>query len=156
MCLWLVSYNDECVHAMDTDGLLEKMTEVVRSVQKEKVLRVFIATLRVRWMIVFLVSCYLRLVIGRAELVMDCGCSGGEDSRFAWSGWGGYRHCRQQNVVSAGNLNEDLIEIGFLKTAQLLSSKKWSDEDIAEDLKFIVETLESNVTELRYRIHVTH
>lgn len=100
----------------------------------------------------------LAAVSGRKGLSPEVAIGGGLWAVFAVAcgltiGSALVRYRRQQNVVSAGNLNEDLIEIGFLKTAQLLSSKKWSDEDIAEDLKFIVETLESNVTELRYRIH---
>lgn len=64
-----------------------------------------------------------------------------------------------RNIVKSGQLNEVLVDLGLLKAVQQLSNKKWSDEDIVEDLKFLAESLQLEVRELstfeKYQKEVT-
>jgi hypothetical protein len=52
-----------------------------------------------------------------------------------------------QNLVKLGKANEDLIDLGLLKTVSLMGTL--SDQDMTEDVKFLVEALQKDYKEYR-------
>jgi len=97
-CLWLLSFNAQVKLNMTDPKLIKNLCFMVKRVNKEKVIRITLATLR--------------------------------------------------NLLSVGKNNELMITFGLVKTVQLLSPKKWGDEDIDEDLKTLEEVLSKNVDDL--------
>eukprot|EP00698_Gefionella_okellyi_P017426 TRINITY_DN5089_c0_g1_i1.p1 TRINITY_DN5089_c0_g1~~TRINITY_DN5089_c0_g1_i1.p1 ORF type:complete len:453 (+),score=97.37 TRINITY_DN5089_c0_g1_i1:47-1360(+) len=64
-----------------------------------------------------------------------------------------------RNLVARGKLNEDLIDLGLHKTVASLASRKWTDDDIIDDLTFMGDSLRQGVKELstfeKYQKEVT-
>jgi len=54
-----------------------------------------------------------------------------------------------KNLVKLGNsdLNEELIDLGLLRTVNKLAAVQHDDEDLADDVNFLVEKLQSNFKE---------
>ena len=50
---------------------------------------------------------------------------------------------KQQNAVS-------MVQCKLLKQLEILNDKKFDDEDVVEDIKFLTEFLETSVQDLRY------
>lgn len=51
-------------------------------------------------------------------------------------------HIRQQNAVS-------MVTCKLLKQLEILTDKKYEDEDVVDDIKFLAEFLETSVQDLR-------
>jgi len=64
-----------------------------------------------------------------------------------------------KNIVSVGQFNSDLVDLGLLRAVQLLSNKKWADDDIVEDLTYLSDSLQLQVRELstyeKYQMEVS-
>jgi len=52
------------------------------------------------------------------------------------------------NLCGRSVFNEAMIQKGFLKTLKILSSKKWTDNDVIEDIEFLDKALEQSLSEL--------
>lgn len=96
--LWLLSYDEGIAASMDQTNVVPNILKVMRSVSKEKVIRVFLACLR--------------------------------------------------NLVDKGEHNQHLIDNGAQKQIAVLRNRKWSDEEVGEDLDFIYDALAKSVTVL--------
>jgi len=94
-CLWLLSYDPEIADAMTQTDVVVNMLKVMKSVSKEKVIRVCLACLR--------------------------------------------------NLVGTEVGNETMIENDALKQLAVLRNRKWSDEEVREDLDYITDCLMRSV-----------
>jgi len=99
-CLWSLSYFPEAALEMVTSniGLVAKLVDIVKSIPKEKVVRVGLATLR--------------------------------------------------NLLGTGSASSDMVAIGIMKVLAALQTRKWADEDIVEDIDFLLQALQVNVVSM--------
>jgi len=98
--LWSLSYFPEAALEMVTSkvGLVAKLVDIVKSVPKEKVVRVGLATLR--------------------------------------------------NLLGTGSASADMVGVGVMKVLQTLQTRKWADDDIVDDVGFLVGALAVNVASM--------
>jgi len=94
-CLWLLSYDPEIATRMDETDVVVNMLKVMKSVSKEKVIRVCLACLR--------------------------------------------------NLVDKAGHNQTMIDNDAMKQLAVLRNRKWSDEEVREDLDFISDSLAKSV-----------
>lgn len=94
-CLWLLSYDEEIAVQMDTTDVVVNMLKVMKSVSKEKVIRVCLACLR--------------------------------------------------NLVDKAGHNQTMIDNAAVKQLAVLRNRKWSDDEVREDLDFISDALAKSV-----------
>jgi len=94
-CLWLLSYDEEIAGQMDTTDVVVNMLKVMKSVSKEKVIRVCLACLR--------------------------------------------------NLVDKASHNQTMIDNAAVKQLAVLRNRKWSDEEVREDLDYISDALAKSV-----------
>lgn len=97
-CLWLLSYDEEIATAMGETNVVPNILKVMRTISKEKVIRVFLACLR--------------------------------------------------NLIDKAEHNQCMIDNGAQKQIAVLRNRKWSDEEVGEDLDFIYDSLAKSVTVL--------
>jgi V-type H+-transporting ATPase subunit H len=98
-CLWLLSYSDDIAEEMqNTSDVVINVLKVMKTVSKEKVIRVCLACLR--------------------------------------------------NLVTKGTVATTLIENDAMKLLSVLASRKWSDEEVKEDIDFINDCLAQSVVVL--------
>lgn len=94
--VWSLSYTPECASKLGhAAGLVPKLVDILKSVQKEKVVRVTCAALR--------------------------------------------------NLVGVGSCSSDMIGAGVMKALLHLQQRKWADEDVKEDVDYLVEALEGSL-----------
>ncbi|GAM26531.1 hypothetical protein SAMD00019534_097060 [Acytostelium subglobosum LB1] len=53
-----------------------------------------------------------------------------------------------RNLVNHGNNNEEMIECGSIRMLNHLSSKKWGDQDIVDDITYLSEVLSLDVARM--------
>jgi V-type H+-transporting ATPase subunit H len=97
-CLWLLSYDKNIAALMADTNVIPLMLKVMKSVSKEKVIRVCLACLR--------------------------------------------------NLVDKAHNNQTMIENDGIKQLAVLRNRKWSDEEVVEDLEFVIDALARSVTVL--------
>jgi len=90
-CLWLLSYDEGIAEDMAETNVVVNLLKVMKTVSKEKVIRVSLACLR--------------------------------------------------NLVDKGTHNQTMIENDAFKQIAVLRNRKWSDEEVREDLDFISDAL---------------
>lgn len=94
-CLWLLSYDDEIAEKMDETDVVVNILKVMKTVSKEKVIRVCLACLR--------------------------------------------------NLVDKGEHNQTMIDNEAIKQLAVLRNRKWSDDEVRDDLQFVSEALLKSV-----------
>merc|ERR1711871_99082 len=94
-CLWLLSYDPAIAERMDETDVVVNILKVMKSVSKEKVIRVCLACLR--------------------------------------------------NLVDKAGHNQTMIDNDAMKQLAVLGNRKWSDEEVREDLDFISDSLAKSV-----------
>merc|ERR1711871_987967 len=94
-CLWLLSYDPAIAERMDETDVVVNILKVMKSVSKEKVIRVCLACLR--------------------------------------------------NLVDKAGHNQTMIDNAAVKQLAVLRNRKWSDDEVREDLDFISDALAKGV-----------
>jgi len=94
-CLWLLAYDPAIAEEMATTDVVVNMLKVMKSVSKEKVIRVCLACLK--------------------------------------------------NLVDKADHNQTMIDNNAIKQIAILQNRKWSDDEVKEDLDIISESLGKSI-----------
>lgn len=97
-CIWLLSYRKGLHGALHKEGVVNHFTEICKTVNREKVVRVCLATF--------------------------------------------------VQLVDEGKFNEEMIGAGLPKVLQSLTTRKWKDIDLIEDLELLDQKLDDKIMEL--------
>mmetsp|Transcript_17469 Transcript_17469/g.30112 ORF Transcript_17469/g.30112 Transcript_17469/m.30112 type:complete len:470 (-) Transcript_17469:767-2176(-) len=107
-CIWLLSYYQEAIPAFADAGVVPGLIQLLKTVTKEKVVRISVATLI--------------------------------------------------NVLGKGRYSNDMVQYGLVRVLQTLSYHKWSDDDLIDDMKLLIDSLAESIKELSsfdvYRMEV--
>ncbi|KYQ90178.1 vacuolar ATP synthase subunit H [Tieghemostelium lacteum] len=96
--IWLLTFNEEIVAGYSGTGIVAKLVQLIKTLAKEKIVRLSISTLR--------------------------------------------------NLMGKGTNNEEMIDNGVVRMLDILSNKRWDDQDIVEDIEAISKGLSSDIDKM--------
>lgn len=134
-CIWLISYKKNLHHMLHQTAVVAKLTEILKAVSREKVVRLCLAT-------------FMNVYNATTTEEKESAAPSSETTTTTSTSTSTSAKAPKVLTEHVVRFNDEMVGAGLPKVLISLEARKWKDEDLVKDLKNLSIKLQDKILEL--------